>query len=84
MIMPDYHQLPKVDCLERVTVNRSFQIELNADDIRLMMKDAGYEIPADAEFVFRVPGGADWSNCDLDIDAENPVCVRWQTREETP
>lgn len=38
-------------------------------------------IPKDAEVFVRVPGGADWSNEDLDID-NHPIQVQW-TRTTT-
>lgn len=35
-------------------------------------------LPAEAEVFVRVPGGADWSNTDLDIDdKDTPLVVRY-------
>jgi hypothetical protein len=38
-------------------------------------------IPLDASVTVRVPGGTDWSNDDLDIDADCPVIVEWKEEE---
>jgi hypothetical protein len=35
-------------------------------------------VPENAEVFITVPGGADWSNTDLDIDSRSPVIIRWK------
>lgn len=45
---------------------------ITLDDLRKK-----FNIPADAEVYVRVPGGADWSNTDLDLK-DAPVQVRWE------
>jgi len=40
------------------------------------------DIPEHAAFYFKVPGGGDWSNTDLDIEDETFV-LRWIKREES-
>jgi hypothetical protein len=49
-------------------------IELTAD---MILKLLGLTASS-AIVCFNVPGGADWSNCSFDIDAENPVVVTWK------
>lgn len=44
---------------------------------------AGSILPTSADVEFHVPGGADWSNCSIDIDEENPVYVTWVEEEST-
>lgn len=36
-----------------------------------------------AEVTFTVPGGGDWSNSTIDVDADNPVVVTIRDRKET-
>jgi hypothetical protein len=40
------------------------------------------ECPHDADISVDVPGGGDWSHCDLTID-EAPINIRYTTTEES-
>jgi hypothetical protein len=71
-----------VDVLTRVTTHKSMQLELDGATLRQLLIHAGIEIPPDAQFIFRTPGGGDWSNCDIEIEYQNPVYVRWQTETD--
>jgi len=43
-----------------------------------------FGIPAGATISVTVPGGGDWSNCELDLDHHGPISVSWsETIEET-
>jgi hypothetical protein len=44
-------------------------------------RGVSYRVPDNAEVIFHVPGGADWSHTDFDIDASTPVTLRWETQE---
>ena len=60
---------------------QNYEISLDKGEILDIMRKSGYDIPSDENSInveFRVPGGADWSNCDVDIDSENPIKVRWK------
>lgn len=46
------------------------------------LRSAGHKIPADATVIFKVPGGGDWSNADVEISVEHPLAVRWQTKDK--
>lgn len=62
-----------------VTTTQTSDIEIDADGIRELLRAAGHEIPDDARIYFAVPGGADWSNTDIDIDKMHPLRVEWST-----
>ena len=47
-------------------------VELYPDDIREFLAYKGIECPDDAEIFVKVPGGGDWSNCNLTIDKDYP------------
>jgi len=63
-------QSPKV----HTRVEKHVTHSLNGKDIISMLRKR-WDIPDDAEVMFRVPGGADWSGTNIDIDDENPVIV---------
>lgn len=49
------------------------------------LREDNPNIPTDAEITFRVPGGGDWSNMDVDIDQRNPIQVAFkEIVDETP
>lgn len=58
--------------------------ELRIDDynLRMMLAAIGHNIPPSAKIVFRIPGGADWSSTEVDIDFDTPIIVRWDETEE--
>lgn len=59
------------------TVER-FSLELDRAALTELIRAAYPGIPDSATIYFHVPGGGDWSNTCIDIDAENPVRVQWQ------
>lgn len=67
-------------------VTRDHTVQLSGKDIiyllRQELKAQGvqHQPPDDAEVEFSVPGGGDYSNCNLDIDEDQPVTVRWSER----
>lgn len=62
---------------QTVTTVSTFQTAISAEMIR-----AAFGLPKDARVYFVVPGGGDWSNTDIDIDRNHPICVEW-THTET-
>jgi len=70
--------LPSID---RSTVTETVhRIDISGAVIRDLLARAGYTVPDSATVSFLVPSGADWSNTHVDVDDENPVYVRWETR----
>ncbi len=63
---------------ERVTTTTRIErnVDLGSVQIIDLLKGA-LDIPDNAEVYFTVPGGADWSNCKIDVDQENPITIRW-------
>lgn len=55
-------------------------LKLNREALLQLLEPHG--VPADAKVWFNVPGGGDWSSCDIAIDNDNPITVRWETVEE--
>lgn len=42
------------------------------------VRASGIDIPEDAQVTFRVPGGGDYSNCDVDLDEDHQkVTIRY-------
>lgn len=67
----------------RVTTRQTHRVELDQDMLRSLLDSAGVRVPIrGAKFFVAVPGGADWSNTDLDIDSENPVVIEWEETTE--
>lgn len=54
------------------------RLELDDDKIRSLLLHAGVVVPDNAKIIVPVPGGGDWSNCDLDIIPGCPVTVTWE------
>ena len=74
---------PKV--VSSVSTTKIVDLELSADCIADFLREAGY-IPkgiAVSSVFIRVPGGGDWSHCDLDIGKDNPVIVRYSIEEHS-
>lgn len=56
-------------------------LELTGKLLVELLINYGHHVPPNAEVYVCVPGGGDWSNTSLDVDAECPVKVRWKTSE---
>lgn len=66
-----------------VTTTKKFVATIDRKTLLDLLNSSGAGIPEGAEIYFQVPGGADWSNTVIDIDAENPVHIEWSTTETT-
>lgn len=66
-----------------ITTRTETRYALTPDSIR-----KAFDLPEDAELFVRVPGGADWSSCDLTLGVETELEVRYtrttRTQEEVP
>lgn len=73
-----------VNKVETVTRTAQHSMEIDAAAMRNLLNAAGVEIPEDTEvrIYFAVPGGGDWSNTNIDIDAKHPVYVEWTIEEK--
>lgn len=61
------------------------ELRLEGLDIGMLLRSAGL-IPGDQTIdsvTFRVPGGGDYSNMNVEIDADAPVIVKWTTRKKS-
>jgi hypothetical protein len=58
-------------------------LKLDRDEIVRLLRHAGVNIPDGPDICvdFLVPGGGDWSNTTVDVDAEHPVTVAWSMRK---
>lgn len=68
--------------VQRVTVTRQNSVRIDDRELREFLRARGMNLPANARIFFAVPGGGDWSNIDIDISGENPICVEWTTEEQ--
>lgn len=64
----------------RTTVN--VELRLNREDLLTAVRQEckAQNIappPKNATVEFHVPGGADWSHTDIDINDDNPVIIHW-------
>lgn len=66
-----------------VTTTKKFVATVDRKALLDLLNSSGAGIPENAEIYFQVPGGADWSNTAIDIDAENPVRIEWSTSATT-
>ncbi len=65
----------------KTTTTTHYKISVDADALRWLLKAVtGKDVPANATIVVHVPGGGDWSHCDLDLK-EHPAVVQWSTNE---
>lgn len=62
-------------------VDKTNTINLNSDDIIGLLIEKGYAIK-NGGVTFTVPGGADWSNTEIDIDDSYPITVTWKESYE--
>lgn len=53
------------------------QLKLSNFDLTNILRAAGFKTPPSAVVHVDVPGGGDWSNCALPIDAKTPLHVSW-------
>lgn len=68
------------------TTKRTTTYQLDGQTILNVLIEAGLLSREDlmgAEVTFRVPGGGDWSNARVDVDADNPVTITVHTTETT-
>jgi len=72
----------KINTRQRTMVKVEKELKLTDYDILNLLHKAGVEVPDDCEVVFTTPGGGDWSNTDIDIDAEYPITVRWVEKQD--
>ena len=64
-----------------VTEERVTTVRLTAGDVVKALRAMGVPIPdGDVNVWMRVPGGGDYSNEDLHVHVETPLCVRWRSR----
>lgn len=63
-----------------VVTSQKWTVELTGPLILYLLRWTGHKIPDGAAVTFTVPGGADWSNTSIDIDADNPIRVAWQSQ----
>jgi len=56
-------------------MNTTVTLKITGSQIVEALRRNGYDILADARIEFHVPGGGDWSNRDVGIDADNPLVV---------
>jgi hypothetical protein len=67
----------KLNVATTVTTVHKYSTTITADEIR-----EKFGLPKEARVYFHVPGGSDWANMALDIDAEHPVHVEWEEHRE--
>lgn len=68
---------------ETVTTRKHTLKLTRADILAAVEKLTGEQIRFGAEVVFQVPGGGDYSNCEVYITDDAPVIVRWISSEIT-
>jgi len=62
--------------------SNEFEFALTKDMIIKILQNLKLEVADDAKITVRVPGGADWSNMDLNIgnthdDSDSFIMVKW-------
>jgi len=70
-----------VDVKKTATTVTTNVAEINRMQLILMLRSQGHPVPDDADIYVRIPGGGDWSNTNLDIDADSNLFVTWKTTE---
>ena len=63
--------------MEALVETRTHTVEITGEDIR-----KAFNLPADAEIEFIVPGGGDWSHCGIGIDKDHPIQATWKVVKE--
>lgn len=61
-----------------VVTTRQVEIEITAEMVIDMLRNAGLTLPDNADVCVMVPGGGDWSNMRLDIGVDAPLTVRYE------
>lgn len=64
-----------------VTTVKRHRLILDDESLQSILRTAGYFVPDNAKITFSVPGGGDWSSCDIDVDKDSPVVVTWEETE---
>lgn len=59
------------------TTTKSFKLELSSSQLCRALIAVGINVPPTAKFHAHIPGGDDWSNEDLEINANTPLVVTW-------
>jgi hypothetical protein len=75
---------PEVKVTEQLTQEVTYRFD--KESLLRTLRKAGHEIPTDARDVkvfMRVPGGADWSNTNLDVEESCPLIITWKTTKTT-
>jgi len=75
--------MTNIKTVQHVTTTSKHTIEIHEEHLRKFLKAEGYDLPREAEIVFRVPGGGDWSGLDIDIDLHNPIHITWTETNES-
>lgn len=62
-------------------------LEVSAAEVRKaiepLLKEKGIELPErNVDIYVRVPGGGDWSNTNLELDSDTPLCIHFTIIEE--
>lgn len=60
----------------KTTTTSKHSLELSGADIKRHLG-----LPSNARIEVRVPGGGDWSNMDLDLNAGHTLDISWETVE---
>jgi hypothetical protein len=66
---------------EQTVRTKTTTIRLGREEVINILRREGVTVPTSVEIYFPVPGGADWSNTNIDIDSNTPIVVRWTERE---
>jgi hypothetical protein len=72
----------------QVASERTHSVSLGASELIDLLRAKGVDVPASAEVVFQVPGGADWSGSEVEVASTEEanhdavVTVRWRDRVE--
>ena len=71
---------PAIQMQATIITDQKYKVEITGEMIIAMLRETGMTIPDSATVSFTVPGGGDWSNMSIDVDAENPVYAEWQVQ----
>lgn len=74
---------PKIKTQISTVTTKRHALEIDARQIREMLAKCCIDVPSSATIQFHVPGGGDWSNAALDIDADHPIHIEWSETEST-
>jgi hypothetical protein len=67
-----------------ITIVERHELEFDGLQIKRLLLAAGFVVPekCDLRIYIAIPGGGDWSNTDIEISNEHPLCVEWTTTVE--